>query len=92
MAPAKKIKASDLEKRRVRFIVRSHEVGRIIEFSMVRNHVISDYKLIDGEIYELPMDVIKHLHSIKIERTYTEADGSSRRIVDYYYHCEPVDA
>lgn len=92
MAPSKKIKATDIEKRRVRFTVRSHEVGRILEFSMVRNHIISDYKLIDGEIYDLPTDVIRHLHSIKEERVYTEADGGSRRIVDHYYHCEPVDA
>lgn len=87
----KKVTEADIPKRRIRFFSRSPEAPSRLEFSMVRNHIISNYVLENGKEYDLPEDVIKHLHSIKETRTFTEVGGQARTFTDRYYHCEDVE-
>lgn len=87
----KKVREADIQKVRVRYFRRHHEAPRVLKFSMIRNHIVSNYTLVDGEEYELPIDVINHLHAIKEEVTYTSVDGKTRNFVNQYYVCEPVE-
>lgn len=77
--------------KKIRFIVRSYNAPRRVEFSIIRNHKISDYVVEEGGIYDLPDDAIANLHAIKERRVYTDANGNSKTFLDQYYHCEPLE-
>lgn len=61
------------------------------EFSMTINHIRQEYKLYDGQTYELPQYIIDYIHSFVTRETYTSVDGPDVNVVHQRFYCEPVN-
>lgn len=59
-------------KRKVRFLKRCDYETDYIDFTMNKNGIMHRYTLRDGQVYELPEDVIQYLSSIVSKERYTK--------------------
>lgn len=79
------------KKRKIKFFRKIAEADPVLDFSFGRRHRIYDYTLVEGNVYELPEDVINHINSIKKTLSRSDARTNERIVYDmYYYSCEPV--
>lgn len=91
MSDKKKPEITEPRIRKVRFLRRTAEAEPCLEFSFGRKNRILDFSLVEGNIYELPEDVIQHLNSIK--KTFIRSDARTGEVTTYnvnYYYCEPI--
>lgn len=65
-------KLKQFPKRRVRFLKRCDYESDYIDFTMTKSGILHRYRLYDGQIYNLPEDVIQYLSSIISIERYTE--------------------
>lgn len=76
---------------RICFRIRIPTGYPVQEFAMTINHIKKEYKLTDGQIYELPQYMIDYIHSFVIRETYTNVNGPDTNIVHQRFYCEPVN-
>lgn len=58
-------------KKRVRFLKRCDYDTNYIDFTMTKSGIVHHYKLYDGQVYDLPEDVIQYLSGIVSVERYT---------------------
>lgn len=91
MSEKKKPEIQEPKIRKVRFLRRTSEADSCLDFSFGRGNRILDFCLVEGNVYELPEDVIQHIHSIK--KTFVRSDARTNEITTYhinYYYCDPI--
>lgn len=59
-------------KKRVRFLKRCDYDTNYIDFTMTKSGIVHHYKLYDGQVYDLPEDVIQYLSGIVSVERYTK--------------------
>lgn len=78
--------------RKFRFHRRSNASERILDFSMVINHRVENYYLVEAKEYEAPQYVINHLSQLKDIQYFSSAEtGEERTIATPMYYCELLD-
>lgn len=78
--------------RRVRFFRTTHAGDRVLEFSLVIRHRIENYRLVEGEVCEIPQYVVNHISQIKDVVHYSNAETGEERVSEKpLYHCEIIE-
>lgn len=72
--------------RRVRFYKRQDVETHYIQFSMNKNGIFRKFTLYDGEVYDLPEDVISYLQGIVREEQFTKANSNEVEVKRYQYY------
>lgn len=88
-----KTSEDDLKKlRRFRFYQHSGTGSSLLDFSLVISHRIENYRLVEGQEYELPQYVINHIAQVKDIQYFSSVEtGEERKIETPVYYCQMLD-
>lgn len=91
MSDKKHSEPAEPKMRKIKFFRKIAEADPVLDFCFGRRYKTFNYTLVEGNVYELPEDVIKHINSIKKTLSRSDVRTNEKIVYDvYYYSCEPV--